>query len=53
MTIGRIADDWMMIFSLKGAGGDNLRSISLKICCKKCINDRDLEGINGFEFKLG
>lgn len=47
-----IVDDWMVIFPLKGVGGENLRSISLKIYGQKHINDKDLEGIYGFEFKI-
>jgi len=53
MTIESIVDNWLVIFLLKGAGGEHLRSISLEICHKKHINDRDLEEMDGFEFKLG
>jgi len=53
VIVGSSLDDWMAIFPLKGVVGEHLRSISLEIYHQKHINDRDLEGIDGFEFKLG
>lgn len=42
----------MVIFPLKGARGEHLRSIYLKIYHQKSINEGDMEGMDGFEFKV-
>jgi len=47
VIIGSIIDDWMVIFLIKGAREENLRSISLEICHQERINDKDLEGTDG------
>lgn len=52
VVVGSIVDDWMVIFLLKGAGGEHLRNIYLEIWCQKFFNDKDMDKTNGFEFKL-
>jgi len=43
----------MAIFPLKRAGAEHLRSMSLEICLQKTVNDGDINGMDGFEFKMG
>ncbi len=43
----------MVNFPLKGVGGEHLRSISLEIYHQKSINEGDIEGMDGFKFKIG